>query len=471
MNVAPQGEELYSWGWNQHGQLGHGTNERCVTIIKPIDRVLLQGQSVQFVSCGFCFNVALTKRGDIFTWGYNRTHQLGIPDQKEEMSVPRKLRFFQSRNVATIAAGRNHAIAVLRTGEVYSWGSGVYGVLGHGSEDSSFEPQQIKFFQRSSLDLNSSQKNIDTILVQLRSEDEEKNKTEKETQIRVISVACGASHNLALDDHGRVYSWGLGLLGRLGHGNQETQLEPRLIRTFAEQKIKIKIISCGWDHSAVISKRNGHVYTWGCGRSFQLGGVGLRSNGNNCAARSLFRKSDVDDAIFMERPVKVIQWQFRNQKSKIVQNCSSLPVIADLSCGGKHTIALTENGEVFTWGRGEFGRLGHRDQEHRVFPLMVTGFPDPIRAIAGGGYHSMAVTERGELYAWGHNEHGRLGLGSSQLFVTSPTLVNQTSASSKHRIYVSQIFAGAYMSVAVGGVSQKSGHGESSSNNSKCVLQ
>ncbi|GBG32914.1 RCC1 domain-containing protein 1 [Hondaea fermentalgiana] len=212
--------------------------------------------------------------------------------------------------------------------------------------------------------------------------------------------------------------------------------------------IKIKAISCGWDHSAALSHRTGRVFTWGCGRSHQLGGVGLRRNSPNSSL--LLRRSEADGATFMTLPTKVMRWQTRNPKSNALTNMTVAPKIVRLSCGGKHNLAVAEDGAVYSWGRGEFGRLGHQDQQHRIFPLQILGFEGRIRSVSGGGYHSMAVSEEGEIYVWGCNEHGRLGVGTSQLYLTEPTMLPHTAKGAKHRFRIGEVFAGAYTSMAVG---------------------
>ncbi|BAH92531.1 Os04g0226400, partial [Oryza sativa Japonica Group] len=92
-------------------------------------------------------------------------------------------------------------------------------------------------------------------------------------------------------------------------------------------------------------------------------------------------------------------------------NLSELRVLA---LGGTHSAALTASGEVFTWGYGGFGALGHYVYHRELLPRKVNGpWEGKISHIATRGAHTAAITDSGELYNWGCDEGDRrLGLGS-----------------------------------------------------------
>jgi hypothetical protein len=105
-----------------------------------------------------------------------------------------------------------------------------------------------------------------------------------------------------------------------------------------------------------------------------------------------------------------------------------LPVRMDvkaIAAGWWHSLALTESGEVYAWGSNGRGQLGLGDTEDRHTPTQVPGL-GRVKAIAAGGEHSLALTESGEVYAWGSNGHGQLGLGDTKDRHT-PTWVHRTT--------------------------------------------
>ncbi|XP_050382759.1 ultraviolet-B receptor UVR8 [Argentina anserina] len=83
-----------------------------------------------------------------------------------------------------------------------------------------------------------------------------------------------------------------------------------------------------------------------------------------------------------------------------------------ISCGGAHTLFLTQGGRVFATGLNDFGQLGvSGDVPYATEPVEVSGIDKQVVQISAGYYHSCAVTENGELYMWGKNSDGQLGLG------------------------------------------------------------
>ncbi|XP_027601246.1 RCC1 domain-containing protein 1 isoform X1 [Pipra filicauda] len=87
-----------------------------------------------------------------------------------------------------------------------------------------------------------------------------------------------------------------------------------------------------------------------------------------------------------------------------------------LALGTEHALALGAAGEVFTWGGGRHGQLGHGTLESEPQPRLVEALAGvPMWAVAAGGWHSASISEAGDLYMWGWNESGQLALPSKAL--------------------------------------------------------
>ena len=84
-------------------------------------------------------------------------------------------------------------------------------------------------------------------------------------------------------------------------------------------------------------------------------------------------------------------------------------VIVDVHCGESHTVALTKEGEVYTWGGGSLGQLGLGDFYKQSLPIRVSNLELKVVQISCGKRHSSAVSQDGSLYTWGSNEYGQLG--------------------------------------------------------------
>ena len=114
--------------------------------------------------------------------------------------------------------------------------------------------------------------------------------------------------------------------------------------------------------------------------------------------------------------------------------------IKNLALGEWHTVALTNGGDVYTCGyggesgfsltkliRSPAGALGHGNSDHQLLPRRVEYFVQnklKIKQIAAGRYHSVALTEGGEVYTWGKSAYGTLGLGRCRPKVLPVHLAN-----------------------------------------------
>src|SRR5580704_13900561 len=82
--------------------------------------------------------------------------------------------------------------------------------------------------------------------------------------------------------------------------------------------------------------------------------------------------------------------------------------IIKIKCGYYHSVLLFEK-EIYAWGYNQYGQLGlgHNTQTNSPQKLDLPN----VKKIICGGYHTMALTFSNEIYAWGHNYYGQLGLG------------------------------------------------------------
>ncbi|EOD37060.1 hypothetical protein EMIHUDRAFT_362321, partial [Emiliania huxleyi CCMP1516] len=175
---------------------------------------------------------------------------------------------------------------------------------------------------------------------------------------RAVSVATRAYHSLALTADGSVWSWGGGLFGQLGHGDEQDQLLPKKIETFAGRRVVA--VSAGWMHSLAITA-DGAVWSWGWGG---YGKLGQR------------------DRHAQLLPMKVEAFTGRR--------------VVTVSAGARHSLATTADGAAWSWGAGGNGRLGHGDRQRQLLPKKVEAFAGRrVVAVAAGGIHSLAITADG----------------------------------------------------------------------------
>mmetsp|Transcript_17653 Transcript_17653/g.35531 ORF Transcript_17653/g.35531 Transcript_17653/m.35531 type:complete len:300 (+) Transcript_17653:1257-2156(+) len=256
--------------------------------------------------------------------------------------------------------------------------------------------------------------------------------------MRVIAIAAGQHHSLALSASGIVFSWGRASSGVLGVGDDS--FDPgadtcnlhspypvdKLLKLVALEEARVCAIAAGGEHSLCLTHR-GSIYTWGSNHAGQLGRPPrVDSHDYHVHATSLAPSSPgvvhvptPDDG---DEGAESVSVQFRA-----------------IAGGAAHSVALTATGEVYTWGCAEKGRLGLSETRLRTMlahdvsrgvtcricssgtnmplsmcvlvPHRVHGISDVVHIAAGcSAAHTLVATRDGRVYGWGDASDHRLGL-------------------------------------------------------------
>jgi len=219
---------------------------------------------------------------------------------------------------------------------------------------------------------------------------------------RIVSVASGFRHFLALSAEGEVYSWGDGSCGALGHADGSASAGPRRIETLAH----IESISAGNEHTSAAVDDRGRLFTWGRGalEGFYLpAGLGYKLD-----------------------PETMLQLT-----PKIVDALSHDRVVC-VALGWGFTLAVTDAGAVFSFGYSQHGALGHGSLETEILPRRIETLAETgwrFVAVAAGTAHALALTEEGQVYGWGDRKANGYGLDQyTPQLVTAFTLAGQRVA-------------------------------------------
>jgi alpha-tubulin suppressor-like RCC1 family protein len=268
--------KLYAWGSNTKGQVGTGSSSS-----KPIElRKFVGGDSnVEFIaiSAGKSHSLALTKKGQIYSWGNAKYNGSG---QDRDLQYPHLLPL--NEKFVSISAGYTHSLALTDTGRIYAWGSSKYGQLGLGDYSSHLTPTELSEFDGASIVQFAAVSAGGYHSLALTTEPSRRiyswgwnyygqtgrkswsNAWPKKlsTEEKFQAISAGGQMSLALTVDGRVISFGK--RSHLGRENGSSSLEPVRIDE------PVSYISTGYNHSMVIA-RSGVVYAWGSGRDGQLG--------------------------------------------------------------------------------------------------------------------------------------------------------------------------------------------------------
>jgi alpha-tubulin suppressor-like RCC1 family protein len=212
---------------------------------------------------------------------------------------------------------------------------------------------------------------------------------------KAIQIACGRKHVLLLFEGGCVMSWGTGYFGQLGHGNDNSLEDPMMIAALTPQALGQRCvnISAGGNHSAVVTE-NGIGFMWGLNKSSQCG-VNIKS-----------------DVITTPKPLDL---------KRANQLNGNKPVYVDkIVCGRNHSGFISTDKRIYTWGAIGFGRTGlnvSANVKIQSTPCELPGIKANI--LACGDFHMVALSDNGNIYSWGYGWDSQPG-HSSLLHVRRP---------------------------------------------------
>jgi RCC1 and BTB domain-containing protein len=214
---------VFSWGRGEDGQLGLGdTSDQH----EPTFLDALRGVAVRQLACGSGHTCILTQDGEVFSWGRGDDGRLGHGDNGWKY-VPRLVNALSGKVVTQITCGSYHTAAVTNNGELFTWGGGMYGKLGHGSESGCSTPRKVEGL----------------------------------SDVHVGSVACGSRHTVAVTSNGAIYSWGDKENGVAGHASTEGhQYTPKVVDKLLNKNV-VQLSACGFHTGCITDEKQ--VYIWG----------------------------------------------------------------------------------------------------------------------------------------------------------------------------------------------------------------
>ncbi|KAK9908666.1 hypothetical protein WJX75_001202 [Coccomyxa subellipsoidea] len=365
---------VFGWGVNEDGQLAldEAENVMAPKVLEALLGTRFQGRDFlkSPLVCGSRCTVAIDNDGQVLSWGWNDRATLGHSHREHERK-PRRVAALRGMEITQVSTGGWHCLALDAAGLVYAWGGNEYGQCNvEWNVRDVVQPTPcvpgLRVKQVAAGGMHSCVL-TDTGEVWTWGEpwgdfsmkvDRHPKKVEGASDI--VKLACGAFHNLALNAAGEVLAWGINDFGQLGNGSTFYETSPTPVLGLEEVRVA-DIVAGGW-HSLALTTE-GEVYVWGRGEYGRLG-LGDRSGSSKLRATKV---------TFKEPDLRVVQ----------------------ASCGGTHTMVLTSEGRIYTWGRGSFGRLGTGTEKDYFSPVEVflPGGPERWRVIccASGGRHSLVL--------------------------------------------------------------------------------
>ena len=278
--------------------------------------------------------VVLKEDGSVWSWGDNKYGQMGsyssVPNAVSAPIPIKKADGNRLLSIKAIAAGGYHTMALDQNGNVWTWGRNSFGQLA-----------QLSAYPY-------------------------RNENPERVNIKdVIAIAAGDHHSLAVTKDKEVWAWGRNAYGQLGNGGIADSFTPVKVAGLTG----VVAVAAGAEHSVAL-KEDGTVWAWGRNSTGQLG------NGETM---------DVNSS-----PKQV----------------SGLTNIMEIAAGDNHTLALKQDRTtIWAWGYNAYGQLGDGGREVKLTPIQVQGIRGAT-TIAAGDNHTIAIKEDGTVWTWGRNTSG-----------------------------------------------------------------
>ncbi len=308
---------VFVWGWNGHGQIGDNTTlQRVLPTDITAQFLLSPSERITNVVMGGQFSTALSSAGRVFTWGDNRSGQLGdqtFTSRERPTDITPQFNLGSNDAMVMLAMGSAHAGALSQQGRVFMWGSGDQGRLGDGVNVDRTVNAPINITAQ--FNLSSSE--------------------------RVETLVLGGSHTGAITSLGRVFMWGWNGHGQLGDNTLTSRTNPQDITAQfgLRSEETLQSLNLGGQHSVALTSE-GRIMIWGDRTQGKLGQTSL---------------SDQTSPILLE----------------LDERLSDFEIVRTISVGLDHTAFVSNTGRVFLWGANRRGQIGNDTTHDQMVPYPV----------------------------------------------------------------------------------------------------
>ncbi|MBI4703636.1 MAG: hypothetical protein HY744_21200, partial [Deltaproteobacteria bacterium] len=397
-----RGGSVWCWGLEIWGEIGDGlpASEHVTkpTMVigpgKPVDGQI----SARAISLGSHFSCALLRNGKVACWGAGDLGQTGL-GWLVDKDAPTMQQSPENHDIIDISMGLAHGCAVRADGTAWCWGDDKYEQLGDGPS-----PPSSK----------------------------KKNPVQVVDISHAIAISAGYDHGCVLERPGTMKCWGGNSLGDVGDGTTETRPSPVQVLGLPAPATSINAaylntcarladgtLACwGYNFWGALGQgnfddRHEPVLVPGLAGVAQpsAGGVGehhcvsLASTEVKCWGFGMYGEIG-DGTTEVKNP----------NPSKVVATGASTGL--DMGGGAAHSCAMLQHGCVKCWGDGSSGQLGNGTTDDSLTPKPVSGLDDAVSLAATGSLHNCALRADGTVWCWGSNQYGQLGDGT-----TSPSSV------------------------------------------------
>ncbi|MBS4096088.1 MAG: hypothetical protein KGZ83_04530, partial [Sulfuricella sp.] len=349
------------------------------------------------VAGGGQHSLALLEGGTVWAWGDNGSGQLGNAAAASSSAVP--VQVDKLSGIVAISTKASHNLALDAAGKVWAWGNGGWGALGDGTTNNRAVPFAVPGLPR------------------------------------IVAIEAGNAVSVAVGGDGSVWMWGDNTFGQFGESRYVRQLSPVKVDALAGYTG----FSVGEQH-VLARDPGGVIRAWGWNSYGQLGVGDVADRSAPSAVTGLPDvqqwSARAGHSIALAADGTVWAWGSNGNGESADQTVAATNLPIAVSAGGKfvalsagsfHSLALGDDGSAWAWGGNNNGALGDNTQRDNFLPRRVGGLPK-LSAIAAGSEFSLALDAGGAVWSWGSQDSGRLGNGYSSGVQLKPQALKALSS-------------------------------------------
>ncbi|CAM8954917.1 unnamed protein product [Rhodiola kirilowii] len=397
------------------GYLPGATRQRA-PLLSPVNVQLppsaAAGSAWRDVSGGGCgFAMAISDTGKLITWGSTDDLGQSYLTSGKHGEIPEPFQLPTEASLVKAAAGWAHCVAVTEHGEVYTWGWKECVPSGKVAGDSATSNVQEKDGYERTDSLLGEQETLFTVSPRYQ------------TSKAVGGTVSGSEGQGSGGDNTKRRRVSTGKQATDSSTSSEESLSALPCLVTLNIGVRIATVAAGGRHTLVLSDV-GQVWGWGYGGEGQLG-LGSRIR-----------------MVSTPHPIPCIEFPtYANDRSASLSEGQEFRVpgnyIKEIACGGKHSAAITDAGALLTFGWGLYGQCGQGSTDDELSPVCATSLLGiHIQGVAAGLWHTVCISDDGDVYSFGGNQFGQLGTGVDQAEVL-PRLLDASSLENIHATGVS----------------------------------
>jgi alpha-tubulin suppressor-like RCC1 family protein len=290
--------------------------------------------------------LVMAKDDKCYAFGENTNGVLGLGHNRQ-VKEPKIINELCDKQIIKFTNGLRHVLSLTSDGKIFGWGANDLGQLGNGYVNVICNKPKVNEFLMNEF---------------------------------IVDMSCGAFHSIVLTLNKELFVWGYNCIGQTGNGTEDSfQLTPIKLNAFNNEIIIA--ISCGFWHSMALTDC-GHVYSWGYNYFGQLGLEYTEGSHNLFKTRS-----------FKEKEPKIVNINPENNDSVF---------ITKISCGSHHSLLLSKDGNIYSFGYNEFGQIGNNNLRNQLIPRKISFSVKFIDIASHFRYNiSIALSDNNIYYIWG----------------------------------------------------------------------